>query len=330
MLTYLLAWAVAFGSFGLYLTAFFFPELHRKNDLILSGVGLFFALTLWIYADRLRGGLLLGETAAVVLIFWFAWQSFKYRQQLTDPKLKTDASQAQELFQAIKSVLPGQKSETDGVPTSKIAGQISEWVSKVDLDKLKGQFQGVFQKAPLPSPKAIDPSVTSEIPGSETALDEFADEIETVAEVQTTAVEVETVSPDLEDQAVTEPVAAESTEINVAAAEESSSEVDSTPPSFELQPSINTENTPPEPSVSEQPVNTEGLESFPSALENQEPTPVETDSATESPEIQAETHASQDLPVSAEPESIVRESEPEAPENHEPHDPNWPPPDPIS
>ncbi|MDS3859891.1 Ycf66 family protein [Thermosynechococcaceae cyanobacterium BACA0444] len=198
MLTYLLAWAIAVGSFGLYLTAFFFPELHRKNDLILSGVGLFFALTLWIYADRLRGGLLLGETAAVVLIFWFAWQSFNYRRQLTDPKLKTDDSQAQELWQAIKSVLPGQKSESDGVPTSKIAGQISDWVSKVDLDKLKGQFQGVIKKVPLPTPKSDSPTQAKV---NEPDLAEFEETItdvvtETLAEADVPPIESVGVEPE--------------------------------------------------------------------------------------------------------------------------------------
>jgi len=231
MLTYLLAWAVAFGSFGLYLTAFFFPELHRKNDLILSGVGLFFALTLWIYADRLRGGLLLGETAAVVLIFWFAWQSFQYRQQLTDPKLKTDDSKFSELWQAIKSVLPGQKTETDGIPSSKIAVQISDWVSKVDLDKLKGQFQGVIKKVPLPANKPTtrtatkpnEPELTPDGPGLEEvaetvtiAVEEtittIATENQILVETETTTIEVHepiATEPEPTSEPIAEPIAAE-------------------------------------------------------------------------------------------------------------------------
>jgi len=83
MLPYVLAWVVGLGSLAIYLAAFFFPEIHRKNDFIWSGMGLFYALILWIYADRLRGGLLLGETAGVALLCWFSWQTLTLRRQQT-------------------------------------------------------------------------------------------------------------------------------------------------------------------------------------------------------------------------------------------------------
>jgi hypothetical protein len=51
MLAYILAIAVAVSSLALYLAAFFLPEVHRKNDFIWSGVGLFYALVLWVCAD---------------------------------------------------------------------------------------------------------------------------------------------------------------------------------------------------------------------------------------------------------------------------------------
>ena len=291
MLTYLLAWAVAVGSFGLYLSAFFFPELHRKNDLILSGVGLFFALTLWIYADRLRGGLLLGETAAVVLIFWFAWQSFKYRQQLTDPKLKTNASQAQELFQAIKSVLPGQKPETDGVPTSKIAGQISEWVSKVDLDKLKGQFHGVIKKVPLP---ANQPTTPTQAKVTEPGLEDFAETITTV--VTETLTETEIAPP-------VEPVATAPESISETAAESVAVEPEPTP-----EPPIESVATEPEPTP-EPPI--ESVATEPESSPN--PVSESVDLPHESQDIQAETTTPE--------ESTHRDLE-----NSGNSDDNWPPP----
>ncbi len=196
MLTYLLAWAMAFGSLGLYLTAFFFPELHRKNDLILSGAGLFFALTLFVYAERLRGGLLLGETAAVALILWFGWQSLKYRRELTDPKLKTDDSKAQDLWQAIKSVLPGQKTTEDGIPTNKIAGQISDWVSRVDLEKLKGQFQGVLKKVPLPTASPTVPSATP-TPASDNQAPDWDEEPEAAPASETVESPAEVVATEV-------------------------------------------------------------------------------------------------------------------------------------
>jgi hypothetical protein len=82
MLAYILAVLVGAGSVGLYIAAFFFPEIHRKQDFIWSGVGCFYALTLWIYAREVSGGILVGQTASVTLIGWFAWQIIKLRRQL--------------------------------------------------------------------------------------------------------------------------------------------------------------------------------------------------------------------------------------------------------
>jgi len=79
MLTYLLALAVALGSLGLYMSAFFYPDIYRKGDLTLAGVGLFYALVLWFCADRITGGVLLGQIASVSLIGWFGYQALTSR-----------------------------------------------------------------------------------------------------------------------------------------------------------------------------------------------------------------------------------------------------------
>ncbi len=80
MLGYLLAVLVGTGSAGLYLAAFFFPEIHRKPDFIWGGVGLFYALALWIYAKDLSGGILVGQAASVALLGWFGWQTIELRK----------------------------------------------------------------------------------------------------------------------------------------------------------------------------------------------------------------------------------------------------------
>ncbi len=90
MLAYVLAWVIGLGSLGVYLAAFFFPEMHRKNDFIWSGIGFFYALVLWVYAERLRGGLLLGQTASVALLISFGWQTLKLRRQLTPLDQQTE------------------------------------------------------------------------------------------------------------------------------------------------------------------------------------------------------------------------------------------------
>jgi Ycf66 protein N-terminus len=82
MLAYILAVLVGTSSVGLYLWAFFFPEIHRKQDFIWSGVGLFYALFLWLYAHQVTGGILVGQTTSVALLGWFAWETFKLRRQL--------------------------------------------------------------------------------------------------------------------------------------------------------------------------------------------------------------------------------------------------------
>jgi hypothetical protein len=117
MLTYLLALFVALGSFGLYMSAFFYPEIYRKGDLTLAGVGLFYALVLWICADRITGGVLLGQMASVTLIGWFGYQSLtsrlgytpstaelqtKFTEALNSEKTAKAVEQGKQLFSTVK------------------------------------------------------------------------------------------------------------------------------------------------------------------------------------------------------------------------------------
>ena len=81
MLAYVLALIVGLGSFALYMAAFFFPEMHRKYDLLWSGVGLFYGLVLWVCAGRITGGVLLGQMAGVALLGWLGWQTLWLRRQ---------------------------------------------------------------------------------------------------------------------------------------------------------------------------------------------------------------------------------------------------------
>ena len=89
MLAYVLALVIGLGSLALYLAAFFFPEVHRKNDFIWSGVGLFYALVLWVCAGRITGGVLLGQLFSVALLGWFAWQTLTLRRALATPEQQT-------------------------------------------------------------------------------------------------------------------------------------------------------------------------------------------------------------------------------------------------
>jgi Ycf66 protein N-terminus len=83
MLAHVLAMVVGLSSFSLYMAAFFFPEVHRKYDFAWSGLGMFYALVLWVCAGRITGGVLLGQTASVTLLGWVGWQMLSLRRSLT-------------------------------------------------------------------------------------------------------------------------------------------------------------------------------------------------------------------------------------------------------
>lgn len=94
MLAYLLALIVGLGSFAFYMAAFFLPEVHRKSDFYWSGIALFYALVLWVCAERITGGLLLGEIAGVSVLGWFGWQTLALRRAIAPPEERTEISPA--------------------------------------------------------------------------------------------------------------------------------------------------------------------------------------------------------------------------------------------
>ncbi|MGI0484696.1 Ycf66 family protein [Pantanalinema rosaneae CENA516] len=145
MLAYILALAVGLGSFALYMAAFFFPEVHRKNDLIWSGVGMFYALVLWVCAERITGGVLLGQTASVALLGWLGWQTLTLRRQSTPLEQQTAAPSAAEVKASLNEL-----STPEG--RAKLSGQVSR-----QLTGLKGIWQ---RKSPDKSVRTAETSET--------------------------------------------------------------------------------------------------------------------------------------------------------------------------
>ncbi|MGK7887713.1 MAG: Ycf66 family protein [Leptolyngbyaceae cyanobacterium] len=89
LLATLLAVLLALSSFGLYMVAFFFPEVYRKGDLTWSGVVMVYAIALWLSADDLSVFLLLGQVAAIALLGRFGWQSLELRRAVAPDGEKT-------------------------------------------------------------------------------------------------------------------------------------------------------------------------------------------------------------------------------------------------
>jgi len=104
MLAYLLAITVALGSLAIYIAAFFFQGIHRKSDFYWSGVGLFYALVLWICAGRITGGLLLGQIAGVALLGSFVWQTLVLRRELLPAEQRAGIPNPEELQQKLSQL----------------------------------------------------------------------------------------------------------------------------------------------------------------------------------------------------------------------------------
>ncbi|WP_342597214.1 Ycf66 family protein [Cyanobacterium aponinum UTEX 3222] len=98
MLAYFLAILVAITSLSLYINAFIRPKIHRKDDFLWSGLGLFYALVLWICAGRITGSVLLGQCAGVAIAIAFIWENSKLRQALI---AESQSNQALEGFSVI-------------------------------------------------------------------------------------------------------------------------------------------------------------------------------------------------------------------------------------
>jgi hypothetical protein len=208
MLAYILALVVGIGSVAIYIAAFFFPEIHRKNDFIWSGVGLFYALVLWIFASRITGGLLLGHVASVALLVWFGWQTLSLRRQLT-PEVQQTPVPSPEL---VKVSIQEQVSKFS---LQEKLGQLSSLIANV-FSGVKGKVQQTGSKKPVAPPEkpvvtivdqttlvAEQPSQTTSatqavtVPAPETAASTAEVTEEVIFEGETVSAVTETETPEV-------------------------------------------------------------------------------------------------------------------------------------
>jgi hypothetical protein len=185
MLAYILAVLVGTGSVGLYIAAFFFPEIHRKHDFIWSGVGFFYALTLWIYARQSMGGIVVGQTASVALVGWFAWQTLKLRRQLVPANQQTPLPDTTKIQQqlGLKPTTPTPKTPTKSRATNPTTSKSSPPVPKVV--EVKPSVVEV-----KPSVVEVQPSVVEVQPSAVEVQPSVVEVQPSVVEAKPSAVEV--------------------------------------------------------------------------------------------------------------------------------------------
>lgn len=135
MLAYILSIIVAVLSLILFGLAFFAPLLHRRDDFLWSGVGLFYALVLWLCAAQISGAVLLGQAAATVIILALGWQTLKFRDAIAHPEKGIDLSFS--VIDSIERFLGSSKSPKAVQPSTMIHSEeppITETLSSVQAE----------------------------------------------------------------------------------------------------------------------------------------------------------------------------------------------------
>jgi hypothetical protein len=221
MLHSLLAWTMGLGSLGLFASGFFLPEIRRKNDLIWSGIGLFYALVMAVDSGWLRGGMVIEELASVILIVWFVLQILYHRRLSTSPEKLTPLPNSMETWKTFLKEGWGRMQQSFSDPDALEAlFKTEEEDSLLDINKLSAAVTGLFNKgeserpapATTPSPPSSDSSTEGddweeeEATSSETASATPADTTTTtVAETaDTPETEVTTEAPAAETQPISE------------------------------------------------------------------------------------------------------------------------------
>ncbi|MEM8830260.1 MAG: Ycf66 family protein [Cyanobacteria bacterium P01_G01_bin.19] len=131
MLSYALAIAVALSSLILFLTAFFMSDIHRKDDFLWSGVGLFYALVLWFCARNITGAVLLGQASASILLVSFVWQTLKLRKAIANPEKAAEINSFS-VLQTATGLLKRKKKQSSATP-SKSAVESPDVVTESDI-----------------------------------------------------------------------------------------------------------------------------------------------------------------------------------------------------
>ncbi len=284
MLAHILAIAVGLGSFAVYMAAFFFPEVHRKNDFFWSGVGFFYALILWLCAGRITGAVLLGQVASVALLSWFGWQTLYLRRVVTPASQQTPVPP--QLHKQLNGLLSVKAEDKPAIPTNLPSVAVQTPPEPVETEP---------KTAPLSSET---PDVLEDVPPSV--------EPEKVEEVETQAISQPEISAETPTLELPEPAPVSETEI------EFEDEILEEKTETTSQPSISTQ-TPPQPQRSSRLLRTitgflnRGKKEPPSTVS---PTEKPTETQAEEPKVEPEHPETPTPDTVVEPEEITSQAEP--------------------
>ena len=178
MLVYILAIAVGLTSFAFYMAAFFFPEVHRKDDFLWSGVGLFYALVLWVCAGRITGGILLGQIAAAALLVWFGWETLTLRRAIAHPEARTEVTESfsltetvQNLFSQVVSLFSRRSPEPKPTQTQTATLEDTQPIPETPTGEQPAVIVAEATQTDIP-PEATPQSAPAQVPTAEQKITE--------------------------------------------------------------------------------------------------------------------------------------------------------------
>ncbi len=235
MLSYALAIAVALSSLVLFSTAFVMSDIHRQDDFLWSGIGLFYALVLWFCARNITGAVLLGQAAAVSLLVSYNWQTLKLRKAIVDPS-KASTTNNFSVLQAVNGLLKRNQPQPQ-VPTTSSTTTTSDKVTEENIaipEQSSNQTKSQESNNQPPSsptskskglgklfPNKKQPSLTN------TKLDELLDE-EVTAKTKSNTVATPAIEENQAESETVEKIATNQADEKISNIPESQSEAKST------------------------------------------------------------------------------------------------------
>ena len=201
MLSYALAIAIAISSLVLFSTAFFMSDLHRQDDFLWSGVGLFYALVLWYCAKNITGAVLLGQAAATILLVSYNWQTLKLRKAIANPEKAGEINNFSVLG-SVTGLLKRKKSQAKSTAPSKSETKPTLTEQEIAIPEITSQestSEEVVDTKDIPTTSAEIPVNDAKAIADKQSTEQSTEETVTDSDVKPVAEMAEAVTPPIKD-----------------------------------------------------------------------------------------------------------------------------------